>query len=305
MKKIFLFFLLPLFISCIDEGVDFRNTGDNNIRIYIVKDGEVDNSQPNEDLESLELESTPWLKSSEIEFYDWSSHIFYLNTKKEKGQYSGNYFVIKDGDTPLLLGVFFAVYWSFMPQFPSIVAHDDFFYPQDVIGLGGINFSSAVDTSANFQNFREALESSGILHEGIDVELTKLKKKNATTLEYSIRITNNDIESIYVLDPSKMGEGRFHYYTNGVSFRKDNVSYYSQSESISSPEIRSNWYYKLVPGKSITRTISRGGFSDLPSGNVHFYFSFPGANVDAGEWKKADGRIWLGNKYIEGDISLN
>ena len=304
MKKLFFLFLLPIVISCHDEDINLRGRGHNDINIYLVKEGQVERFQTDVNLESLEVERNPWLKSSEIEFYDGSSNIFYLNTEKEKGNYEGRNFLIQNGNTPLLLGLFFASYWSYMPQFPSIIAHDDLFYPKDVIGLGGYGFYTNTDSSQEMLNFKQALEDSGILKEGIGVEVVDVDKVNSTTLKYTIRVTNNDTESIYVLDPGRMGESRFHYYTNGVSLRKDNESYSSFSEKTASSEIKSSWYYKLRPQKSMVRTITLGGYSDLPEGNVHFYFTFPGANINDGEWKKPDGRIWLGSKFVEGDIDL-
>ncbi len=307
MKKRILLFLLPLFFSCSDD--DFSNNRDNKdnvISIYVVKEGQIENFQTDVDLESLELEETPWLQSSEIELYDWSSHIFYLNTGKERSKYEGRHFVIKSGDTPVALGLFFSSLWSYMPTFPSILAHDHLFYPEDVIGLAGHAFTPEANSPEEIQRLREALESSGILYEGLDVKMLQLDRKNSTTLTYTIQLTNNDSEDIYILDPDKMGTGRFHYYTNGVSLRKENDSYSSFSDKVAPSEIKSSWYYKLVPKKSITRTITLDGFSDLPSGEVHFYFSYPGANnIDEGEWEKSGGRIWMGSKFIEGEINLN
>jgi hypothetical protein len=192
-----------------------------------------------------------------------------------------------------------------MPPFPSIIAHDYLFYPNDLIGLGGFGFNSEINTSAELQEFRQALENAGFLREGITVEMLNLERKNTTTLKYTIRVTNNDKENIYVLDPNKMGVGRFHYFTNGVTVRKNEVSYYSEIESIASDEIKTSWYYMLGPQKSMDRTVELNGFTNLPTGNVHFRFSFPGSKVEKGEWKKSDGRIWLGQKYIEGDFELN
>ena len=310
MKKLILIFLVSFFVSCISEDVDFRGIGDTEINIYLVEDGQLGYFTSEVNFDTISLEPTPWLKNSEIEFYDWSAHIFYLNTKKEKGKYAGRHFVVKEEfrnslqNENLFIGMFFSMYMSSIPQIPSILATDDFFTPADVVSFG--HFGSYLPGNLDNQTeFKEALLSSGLFHEGIQVEMLKIDRKSSSTLSYTIRVTNNDTRNIYVLDPNKMGAGRFHYYTNGVSLRKDNVSYYSQDESISSSEIKGSWYYNLAPQKSMVRTITLDGYSNLPTGEVHFHFSFPGSNVDAGEWKKSDGRIWLGNKFIEGDVKLN
>ena len=190
MKKLLLIFLLLFFISCNDEDAIPRGQGDNNINIFLAKEGQIERWQTDVDLESLELENTPWVKSSEIEFYDWSSHIFYLNFGKERSKYEAQHFVIKSGDTPVILGLFFSSLWSYLPPFPSVIAHDELFFPKDVIGLAGYGFTTKANTTEEIQKFKEALESSGILHEGLDVELLRLDRKNSTTLTYTIQLTN-------------------------------------------------------------------------------------------------------------------
>lgn len=310
MKRLFPVFIIFFLVSCNDGDVDFRGMGDTQINIYLVENERIGYPGTEVDFDTISLNPTPWLKNSEIEFYDWSAHMFYLNTEKEKQKYSGQYFVVKkehrnpSQDKALFLGMFFPPYMSSFPMVPSILAMDNFIAANDIVSFS--SFGSLLSGNMDSQiEFKEALVSAGLFREGIQPEMLNINRKNSTTLEYTIRITNNDSENIYVLDPNKMGIGRFHYYTNGVSLRKDNVSYYSEGASISSPEIKNSWYFRLAPHKSMVRTIRLDGYSNLPTGEVHFYFSFPGSSVGAGEWKKSDGRIWLGGKFIEGDINLH
>ncbi|MDB4584493.1 hypothetical protein N9164_15185, partial [Draconibacterium sp.] len=72
-----------------------------------------------------------------------------------------------------------------------------------------------------------------------------------------------------------------------------------------SDEIKSTWYYKLAPGKSMTRAISLSGYDSLPTGEVSASFHFPGSyNLKEGEWKKSDGRIWIGIFRVEKELNL-
>jgi hypothetical protein len=307
MKNIVLFAFVLILSSCIQEDIDFSRKGDGTqINIYLVKDGQIDHSKTDIDLNLLELEKNPWLKHAEIEFYDWSSNIFYLNVEKEKEKYSGQYFVLKADENPLLLGVFFSMFMSSIPQFPSIIAHDDFFLPKDVIGFGGSGFYESSTSLKNKSDFRIALEKSGLLKEGIEVELTRLTKVNSSSLKYTFKVTNLDTESIYILDPNKMGDSRFHYYTNGVNLRFDGNYYWPNDfDVIASENIRPSWYYKLYPGKSMERTVSQNGYISLPTGEVIANFNFPGVNLkEKGEWKKSDGRIWMGNFRTEKELTL-
>jgi len=278
----------------------------NNLAIYIVKEGQLQTvgSDANIDINKLKLEPTAWVKSSEIELYDWSSHTFYLNTKKGKGIYSGRHFVVVSGNERLFVGVFFPMYLSSFPQIPSILSEDEQFSPGDVIQFGQLGHQFTGELN-NLDIFKNALISSGLLHNGIQVELTKVQKKNNTTLAYTFEVTNLDTETLYVIDSDKMGDSRFHYVTNGVNFVQNNTYYFPENiQNTSFETVPDSWYFKLYPSQKMTRTVELSGFSSLPSGNVKCWFSFPGSMIKAGEWKKKDGRIWLGDYFVEKEMEF-
>ena len=306
MKNLIYFFVLLIIFSCNQEDLNPQQFNDNQFGIWIVKEGqlEIHDSPSDIDLNSLKLESAPWVKSSEIEFYDWSSHTFFLNTEKKKENYSGRHFVVVSKGERLFAGVFFPMYMSSIPQLPSILPVDDFFYPTDVIQFGQLGHQFTGDIE-NLGNFREELLLAGLLHEGIQVELTNLKKKNQTTILYSFEVTNRDKGNLYILDPDKMGASHFHYVTNGVWFEQNN-SYYFPEQIPNEPfeKVPESWYYKLKPGQKINRTVELAGFTSLPSGKLNCRFSFPGSIIKAGEWKKSDGRIWLGDFFVEKEMEL-
>lgn len=307
MKKLLIIVFILILSSCIQEDIDFHKKGDGSqINIYLVKDGQVDRSDTDVDLESLKMEKTPWLKHSEIEFYDWSSHIIYLNVEKEKEKHSGQYFVFKADDKSLFLGIFFSMFMSSIPPFPSIIATDDFFLPKDVVGIAGYGFHENSMYLEKNTEFRFALENSGLLKEGIDVELTGLTRENSSTLKCTFKVTNLDRENIYILDPDKMGDSRFHYYTNGVGLRMADKYYWANDFDVTASEsIITSWYYKLAPGKSMVRTVKQNGYSSLPTGEVEASFRFPGASIkNPGEWRKKDGRVWLGSFRTEKEMTL-
>jgi hypothetical protein len=306
MKNLLYFLLSILLFSCNDDDTLPRSSSGNNMAIYIVKEGQlqVAGSDTNINIHTLKLEPNPWVKSSEIELYDWSSHIFYLNTNKEKGKYSGRHFVVVSGEERFFTGVFFPLYMSSFPLMPSILPMDDFLVPGDIIQFGqlGHRFTGGIN---NNDNFKKALISSGILHNGIKVEIQQLRKKNNTTVSYTFEVANLDDETLYLLDPDKMGGSRFHYVTNGVSFVQNNTYYFPENTQHTSFEtISDSWYFKLRPGQKMERTVELTGFSTLPTGRVKCWFTFPGSIIKSGEWKKSDGRIWLGDHFIEQEIEL-
>lgn len=290
--------------SCLGNIENYRNNLQSDIEIYIVKEGQLTIHDTDFDLNMLKLEANPWVKSSEIELYDWSSHTFYLNTEKEKAKYSGRHFVVVSGDERLFIGVFFPMNMSSFPQMPSIIPEDDLFYPKDVIHFGhlGHHFTGKMEEQ---NEFKKALISSGILREGIKVELNRVKSKNQTTIEYTFQVTNIDEENIYVLDPDKMGASRFHYVTNGTWFSKNNTYYFpNQVNHTAFDQVQDSWYFKLYPGEKMTRNVELSNFTSLPSGKVKCSFSFPGTNIKSGEWKKPEGRIWIGDYYVEKELEI-
>ncbi|MEZ5103570.1 MAG: hypothetical protein R2757_03670 [Draconibacterium sp.] len=306
MKYLTSLILILLLASCSDENIgDYRNNN-NKFNIYLVKQSSEYMYREKVDSDSLQLEKIPWVKSSDIEFYDWSAHTFYLNKEVAKSEYSARNFVVASGDKRLFTGVFWPMYMSSFPTLPSVMPEDDLFSPKDVIRFNsfGWNFPGDLETNSEFKN---ELIQAGLFREGISVDILKLKKISSTALEYTFRATNLDIQKIYILDPNKMGAARFHYYTNGISLQQnDNYFWPNNFETTSSEKISENWYYKLKPGESIIRTVKMSGYTNLPSGNVKVTFQFPGAYyLKSKEWKKPDGRIWIGSKFCEGNIQMN
>ncbi len=306
MKNLRCLLLSLLLFSCNDEDMYSYSNPDNTIAIFIVQEGQLQmaSSDTNIDISTLKLEAAPWVKSSDIDLYDWSSHSFYLNTKKEKAKYSGRHFVVVSGDERLFTGVFFPLVLSSIPLMPSIQPEDELFSPGDAVqfGLLGHRFTGEIN---NLDNFKKALVSSGILHSGIKVELKNIQKKNSFTIAYTFEITNLDTETLYLLDPDKMGDSRFHYVTNGVNFVQNNTYYFPQNTHHTSFEtVPDSWYFKLRPSQKMERTVELSGFSTLPTGAVKCWFSFPGSIIKSGEWKKPDGRIWLGDYFVEKELEL-
>ncbi len=82
----FLFCLLLLFIGCQSEDNLINPAEDSTFGIYLLKDRTLSIGQiQNKNIDELELESKPWLASTDIDFYDYSSHCIYL--KKDKSEF--------------------------------------------------------------------------------------------------------------------------------------------------------------------------------------------------------------------------
>ena len=304
MKHLATLLLLFLFVSCEQEQFEFSNNT-SNINIFLIQDVSQEIHTADFNLNTVKLEENPWVKSSDIEFYDWSAHTFFLNKEIEKEKHAGKHFVVTSGNERLFAGVFFPMNLSSKPQIPYILAEDGYFNPKDVIQFGQFGSYRAGNINEN-DTFKNALKRAGLFRAGIEVELTGIKKINASSVEYAFTVTNLDEENLYILDPQKMGQARFHYYTNGVSLVQNESYYWATSEdAIGIEKIKSDWFYKLSPGKSVSRKVIMDGFSKLPTGEVDVTFRFPGAPLTkTGEWKKPDGRIWLGDYYTRGKLNM-
>lgn len=305
MQKSYILLLLLLLFSCSKEDdLQQETLAGPEINIYLTKPGSSSFYNPADDLNTLEIENEPWLHHSEVLFYDWSSHMFFLKNEKEKAKYEGRNFVVKADDEPLFAGVFFSMLMSSIPQIPSIIAQDGVFDPMDVVSFGQFGYIHSGNMNAR-QKFKNALVKAGLFKNGIEVALENVTKLSSAKLEYTFRVTNKDLENIYVLDPEKMSRERFFYFTNGISVKDEQTYYFSNSESIRTDAIKNEWYVKLHPGESLTRTLTQDGFQFLPAGDVTCTFVFPGSKVGKGEWLKTDGRIWLGNFKVEKQLKFN
>lgn len=304
MRALSILLVVFTLISCTDDENNDYNNRQNKINIYLTKQND-ESGYDETPLQLLNLETTPWVKSADIEFYDWSAHAFYLNTEVEKAKYSGRTFAVCDNQERLFKGVFWPMYMSSFPSVPSILPTDDWFSPKDVILFNTFGWLPASSLEDN-ELFKAALIKANLLKEGIEVELIKLEKVNATTLKYTFTVKNNESENIYIFDPSKMGTKHFHYYTNGVSLQHGDTYFYaSELETEAIDEMKDEWYYRLKPGELISRTVQISGYSDIPTGEVEASFQFPGADLKkTGEWKKTDGRVWIGSYGTKTSVSI-
>lgn len=305
MKRIVYIFSFLLCISCSKDSTEITNTS-NNFNIYLVEEGQLELHNSEADLDGLKLESKPWVKSSDIDFYDWSAQAFYLKKVVEKISHSASHFMVTSGKRRLFLGVFWPSYMSSFPMIPSILPEDDWWSPKDIIRFNSFGWLRNDILSKN-DEFKTELINSGILREGIKVEIIELKRKDNSTLQYSYKLSNLETQPVYVLDSDKMGAARFHYHTNGPNLQLDD-KYYSASnfETIATKEIDASWYKKLSSGQSITRSVELSGYTSIPLGKVKATFMFPGSPLTKSKsWQKSDGRIWVGGYIAEKELTVH
>ncbi len=308
------YFLLLLLTSCKKENpiIPVNNEG---FAIYFLKDSTLKIKDiPNKDINSLELEETPWISDRDIEFYDFSSHCIYL--KMDKSYFFPDYksifelpfswiekpYVVVAGKKIRYVGYIQSALYTKIPwPFPDISDIEIRYYPSDILHLDW-DFAFTIDKRNN-EYVKKSLKDLNLLHEGLTVTIDSLWIDNSdtTSIRYQITIKNNEKDNLYVLDSDKMGTGLFHYFTNGPMLynANNNTFYESIYKTIVKPNPYNyydiNWFTKINAGKSLTRNIALRGYSRLPKGEYHCELTFNNpVNINKKDRLLFDGRYWIG-----------
>ena len=313
-----------LFFACEKKAnpVASSSSDDSAFAIYFLADTQLKMEDVSEkNIDELELAPLPWLCDNDIEFYDWSSHCIYL--KKDKSYFLPNWnndsftqfpvdwnnkpFIVTAYDEKCYLG-FFAGALSNFGIAPEIRDSYSNFYPANILNLYWAWLYH--DFPQDHPEVQRALIESGLYHGGISVlfdttdanTLCMVENADTSTISYKFRITNEDEDNLYILDPDKMGTEFFHWFTNGLVFqhvetRKLYESRWKKLAELPSLDYWSpNWFTKLSSGDTITRTVVLKGYPHLPPGEYLFEFKYgiihPGMEKD--DLELADGRYWIG-----------
>ena len=278
---------------------------DTTVKIYNILD---------KDLNSLELQHTPVISDKDIEFYDYSTHCIYLKKDKyvffpycQDGVFPRSYadrpFVVVGNNKKCYAGyiqseLYITDFW----HAPDIDYISMKMYPKDILYINWA-FVFTRDRRDN-ETVKESLINLNLYHAGISVEITGIKiyQADTSTIEYSIKITNNDKDNLYVLDPDKVGTGIFHYYNNGPYVLDTNLSimYQSTYKNFIRPNgaWRSEWFTKIESNNFIDRTIILKGYPYIPEGVYFCQLSYCGPSTNM----EKDIRILPDDRYSIGEV---
>lgn len=318
MKYVILILSLTIIFGCSKNSDPFSvNNEESYFGIYFLKDTTMTEQETTKmDINSLVLNDDPWLTHNDIEFYDFSTHCIYL--KKDKSYFFENYggkfyqfnpelisrpFVIVAGNERCYVGALHSGLLSMAPAGPYMNELDVGYFPADVMHISRA-WSDDGDIRSN-PKVEEVLIEQDLFHAGLEIELTSFQlvdNSDTSTVEYSIKIKNNDQDNLYIIDPAKMGSELFHYYTNGPhlwDYSKP-LYLYSQFKEVDSPEPYDSWnfeWFTLVKSnQSIERTILLKGYPHIPNGNYVGYMNFSNPTKITKENRYvADSRIWIGS----------
>lgn len=298
--------------SCKDIGDPVRTNYQNDFGIYFLEDTTLKIQDIlSKDLSQLKLQTTPWISTEDIDFYDWSSHCIYL--RKDKSYFFPSFpslFQASWSDRPFITvvngercyaGYFLSAISGNMQPNPDILDAYVLSYPPDIINVEW-PYPFANDIR-DHDKVKHSLSELQILREGIAITIDSLWISNddTSTVRYVITVKNTDADNLYVLDPDKMGTELFHAFTNGPMFYNTDSktlyeSIYKKVTTPSPPDSYDpTWFMKIESGKSLTRTISLNGYPRLSVGNYYCKMGFANpSSILRTDRVLEDGRYWIG-----------
>ncbi len=122
------------------------------------------------------------------------------------------------------------------------------------------------------------------------------------TIQYTLKISNNDVDDLLVLDADKMGSNLFHYFTNGpvIVSEERQLHYYSAHKDHVAPaegvEFVPAWFTMIKSGSSKSWTITLKGYDTIEPGlfECDMRFSNP-TRINLQDRFIGKARYWLGD----------
>lgn len=253
---------------------------------------------------------------SDIEYYDFSTHIVYLT---ENNSLEGNFDklqgarIMVDGAEIYPLKIHES-YSSSSPIGPHINRHIDNF-GDFAFRISFSNYPSGsgtgIDDPRNDSRIIAVLKRHKKYRAGLSVETESITRQG-NEIRLRIKLRNLDNQSYYHLDPNKMGEGLFHYFTNGlIFFDAQEPGYQTNKLQHEQPVSFNHWTldWMSVIGGNETKTFNFiYPFEDVPTGrDLRFSFDFPSPERSISQRTdliQGNGRIWLGTVGMEKMVSF-
>jgi hypothetical protein len=239
------------------------------------------------------------ITTDDILFYDSSTHLVYLKSGLELNPGITDFYVSVAGDT-IYHGIIYSCLLSSMPPSPYYIV-DCFQYGNKIIEIGYIGEESDL---RNDPEIITALKNSNRLRNGLSVRFDNVAIQSFTDhsrVTCTITIQNNDNLNYYILDPEKMGDLDFGYFTGGVILenRDTRLSYPLRwsAQSGTWSNLNVNDMSLLRKGSKVTYTFRSSDYNKMEAGRYSARFRFcgtehctPGLNLN-----QKDGRIWVGS----------
>ena len=251
------------------------------------------------------------VKTSDIDFYDVSTHMIYLKKEQPYFQNYQDSMSVYVGNTEIYSCPFHALYLSSLPQ-GEYISTPNIFYEKDIIR---ISFCQIIDLNGKpqFSDHRDdkriiaALKSSRLYHEGLRCEITSVNYSNGKAV-LNIELSNPDTFDYYYLDPDKMGIGLFHYFTNGLYIWDElYTKSFTHKETVIHTDRtwKKEWLSLIKSGQRKKISITYNHFDQIPAGKYKMFFQFPGlSHITPKDRILNGGRIWMGDICTEKEVAI-
>jgi hypothetical protein len=251
----------------------------------------------------------------DIDFYDYSSHLVYLKDNRTFDVKSpGGALSIFACRKEIYKASIVPGYSSFMPSGPAVFTWPAL-YGDYIISIA---FIQKYDTLGNVkpdpredERIVRALKKYDQFRAGLSVEIKSVSYQSGNNVKVELQLKNNDNNNYYFLDPARMGEGLFHYFTNGLSIRDiKGQKYYTHRIKSIQPQPWNSWktdWLTLIRGNETkTINITYTDFDTVPPGNFKATFQYPGLfyQIKKEDLDQEDGRIWLGSVDMIKEITV-
>lgn len=262
-------------------------------------------SDPEVELNDSELEiefsDGTILTENEIEFYDSSTHTFFLKSDIVSQGTLTDFKIRVDNDS-ILGGVFHSCVLSSMPTTPYYIS-DCFFSGHDVLTIG---FYGNGENVLNDTRILNSLIENNKFHKGLSCQIDSVRiieSAGKTDVVSTITIKNHDNIAYYIPDVNKMGD---HYYTDycgGLSFSNINTGLSSFIKDSNSDrqrdDIKIDDLSKLESNSEMTFTYTSRNYHEIPAGEYNVRARFMGIVYTASNFEliQDNGRIWVGEIY--------
>jgi hypothetical protein len=247
----------------------------------------------------LEFSDGLVLSENDILFYDSSTHLLFLKKNVVFNQSVSDFNVLVNNDT-IYQGKIHSCVLSTPPPSEFFIT-DCYLYGSDIIEIGCY---SETNDLRNDQRIINALENSGLLHHGLSCNIKSISVNSYADhaeVRCTIRLKNNDYLNYYILDPEKMGELEFNYYTGGLFFQNIDTKVNSFLRwSIPDPNwdnLTINDLSILTSDNEVTYTFMSSDYYKIDNGIYKVQFRFCGTinNTSEFDLNQPNGRIWVGN----------
>ncbi|MFN8255520.1 MAG: hypothetical protein U0W24_07520 [Bacteroidales bacterium] len=237
----------------------------------------------------------------DIEFYDTSSHMIFLKDEIHVSKDVKDFDVLV-GRENIYHGVVFPSYMSSMPTETVFISDIDL-NDNAIIHLNSYTFQEDFRNDPRIIN---ALRKSNKIHYGLDCTIDKIEVSASgdhSAVNCTITVKNNDNFSYYIIDPMKMGNIDFNYYTGGLFFNNMETKVSSfliwSSPNPDYNNLTMDDFSILKGGQKVQYTFYSDDYYKMEPGIYNASFRFAGYReyFNTSDLVKPNGTIWVGSLY--------